>query len=117
MLEKYYKGLVTYRTSFWVTTNWDHESTMEIQKKSKDEYEKKLNNKLFSKLDFISIASYFELTDNNVNTVDNLVSAINSSQRYERGQAIKEEVEAFNDKWQKPILFGELGFPKQKGLL
>lgn len=114
-VRKYYKGLVTYRTSFWITTNWDHESSMEMQKKLKAEYEKKLNNKLFSKLDFISIASYFELTDNNVNTVDNLVSAINSSQRYERGQDIKEEVEAFNDKWQKPIFFGELGFPKTEG--
>lgn len=108
----YYKGLVTYRTSFWVTTNWNVESTMEMEKQLKSQYEKKLNNKLFSKVDFISIASYFELTDNDVNTVDNLVNAINSSQIYYRNQAIKEEVKAFNEKWGKPIFFGELGFPR-----
>lgn len=111
-VRKYYKGLVTYRTSFWITTNWNDESTMEIQKQLKSDYEKKLNNKLFEKLDFISIASYFELTDNKVNTVDNLVNAINSSQRYYRNQGIKEEIKKFNDKWQKPIFFGELGFPR-----
>ncbi|MBU3109185.1 glycoside hydrolase family 113 [Clostridium gasigenes] len=108
----YYKGLVTYRTSFWVTTNWNVESTMEIEKQLKSQYENKLNNKLFSKVDFISIASYFELTDNNINTVDNLVNSINSSQRYYRKQEIKEEVKAFNGKWGKPIFFGELGFPR-----
>ncbi len=108
----YYKGLVTYRTSFWITTNWNVESTMEIEKQLKSQYENKLNNKLFSKVDFISIASYFELTDNDINTVDNLVNSINSSQRYYRKQEIKEEVKAFNEKWEKPIFFGELGFPR-----
>lgn len=111
-VREYYKGLVTYRTSFWITTNWNIESTMEMQKQLKNDYEKKLNNKLFSKLDFISIASYFELTDNNINTVDNLVNSINVSQRYNRKQGIKEEISAFNEKWQKPIFFGELGFPR-----
>jgi len=111
-VRKYYKGLITYRTSFWVTTNWNDESTMEIQNQLKSDYEKKLNNKLFEKVDFISIASYFELTDNKVNTVENLVNAISSSQRYYRNQGIKEEIKEFNAKWQKPIFFGELGFPR-----
>ena len=114
-VRKYYKGLVTYRTSFWVTTNWGYESSMEEQNQLKREYEEKLNNKLFSKVDFISIASYFELTDNEINTVDNLVNAIDSSQRYERKQRIEDEIRAFNEKWQKPIFFGELGFPRTEG--
>lgn len=108
---KYYKGLVTYRTSFWVTANWEEESTKEEVEKLQLAYEEKLNNKLFSKLDFISIASYFELTDNNENTVDNLVISLEESQRYYRKQNIQKEVKAFNEKWGKPVFFGELGFP------
>lgn len=106
-----YKGLVTYRTNFWVTASFDPESVAA--------YESKLNNKLFSKLDFISIAAYFELTNNLTNTVENLMSAIESSQitvdGQERNQNIKQEIENFYDKWNKPIFFGELGFPKIDG--
>ncbi|MHC6180917.1 glycoside hydrolase family 113 [Clostridium sp. JNZ X4-2] len=104
----YYKGLVTYRTNWWYTASWDT--------KSITDYENKLNNKLFSKLDFISIAAYFELTNNPKNTVENLVSAIESSQISVNGQIrnqnIKQEIKNFYDKWNKPIFFGELGFPK-----
>jgi hypothetical protein len=107
----YYKGLVTYRTNFWYTASWDS--------KSVDAYEDKLNNKLFSKLDFISIAAYFELTNNPTNTVENLTSAIESSQIVVdgliRNQQIKQEIKNFYDKWKKPIFFGELGFPKING--
>lgn len=107
----YYKGLVTYRTNKWDTAKWDT--------KSIEDYKSKLNNKLFSKLDFISIAAYFELTDNPENTVENLVSAIESSQisvdGQIRNQNIKQEIKNFYDKYNKPIFFGELGFPKING--
>jgi hypothetical protein len=103
-VRKYYKGLITYKTSWWVTAEWKPELT--------SDYQKKLNNKLFSKLDFISIAAYFELTDNDTNTVENIVSAINSTQIYNRKQNVEQEIENFYDKWNKPIFFGELGFPK-----
>lgn len=56
---KYYKGLITYRTSFWTTANWDDEATKEQVAKLDENYDKKLNNSIFSKVDFISIASYF----------------------------------------------------------
>jgi len=104
-VRKYYKGLVTYRTNFWYTAvEWKPPVTTQ--------YEKKLNNKVFSKLDFISIATYFQLTENDTNTVDNLVASLDSSQRYDRKQNIKKEIKSFYDKWKKPIFFGELGFPK-----
>lgn len=109
---KYYKGLITYRTSFWTTANWDDEVTKKQVGDLNKKYDEKLNNKIFSKVDFISIASYFELTDNDVNTVDNLEKALISSQRYNRKQEIKEQVKNFYDKWNKPIFFGELGFPR-----
>lgn len=100
----YYKGLVTYRTGWWYTAEWKPETTKI--------YEKKLNNRMFSKLDFISIAAYFELTDKDTNTVENIESSIQSTQIYNRKQNIKKEIKNFHDKWNKPIFFGELGFPK-----
>lgn len=109
---QYYKGLVTYRTSFWTTANWKDEVTKKQVDELNKKYENKLNNKIFSKVDFISIASYFELTDNDLNTVENLVKALTSSQRYLREQEIKKQVENFYDKWNKPIFFGQLGFPR-----
>jgi len=110
-VKTYYKGLVTYRTNWWAKASWDPTS--------KTHYESKLNNKLFSKLDFISIAAYFELTNNPTNTVENLVSAIEKSQISVEGlirnQNIKDEIKEFNNTWEKPIFFGELGFPKISG--
>jgi len=104
----YYKGLVTYRTNKWDTASWSPDSIAA--------YNNKLNNKLFSKVDFISIAAYFELTNNPTNTVGNLASAIENSQITFNGQVrhqnIKQEIKNLYDKWNKPIFFGELGFPK-----
>lgn len=106
-VRKYYKGLVTYRTCWWYTAEWKPETI--------NSYEKKLNNKLFSKVDFISIAAYFELTNNNTNTPENLFRAIQSTEIYNRKQNVKKEIKNFHDKWNKPIFFGELGFPKTNG--
>lgn len=103
-VRKYYKGLITYKTNWWQTAWWKPELTFA--------YEKKLNNKLFSKLDFISIASYFELTNNDTNSVDNIVSSIQSTEIYDRKQNVKKEIKNFYDKWKRPIFFGELGFPR-----
>lgn len=102
-VRKYYKGLINYRTSWWVTAEWKPELTLE--------YQKKLNNRLFSRVDFISIAAYFELTGNDTNTVGTLISAIKSTQIYERKQNVTQQIKNFYDKWNKPIFFGELGFP------
>lgn len=107
-VREHYKGLVTYRTNKWDTASWAPDSITA--------YNNKLNNKLFSKVDFISIASYFELTDNATNTVENLSKSIENSQISISGnvrhQNIKQEIKNFYDKWNKPIFFGELGFPK-----
>ena len=103
-VKKYYNGLVTYRSSWWITAKWD--------KSSAKSYEAKLNNKLFSKLDFISIAAYFELTDKGTNSVKNLVSALQSTQILARNQNVKQELKNFHNKWNKPVFLGELGFPK-----
>ncbi|MGL5694126.1 MAG: glycoside hydrolase family 113 [Peptostreptococcaceae bacterium] len=100
-----FKGLVTYRTSWWYSAKWDE--------KSIKRYNDKLNNKLFSKVDFISIACYFELSDKRENTVEELTRYLSQSQIYNREQNIKEEIKNFYDKYNKPIFFGELGFPRK----
>lgn len=64
-------------------------------------------------MDFISIAAYFELTDQETNTVDDLVNSIYSTQIYSRHQNIYEELKNLSLKWNKPVFFGELGFPKR----
>lgn len=99
-----YEGLITYRTSWWITADWDPATITK--------YETKLNNKLFSKLDFISIAAYFELTNNDTNSIENLVDALHGSQIFNRKQNVKKEIKNFYTKWNKPIFFGELGFPR-----
>ncbi|MDT8719283.1 hydrolase [Clostridium sp. 19966] len=101
---KYYKGLITYRTNHWNTAVWDSNSL--------EAYNKKLNNNLFLKLDFISIAAYFELTENAVNSQDKLSAALESTEIYGRKQNVKGEIKKFYDKYKKPIFFGELGFPR-----
>jgi hypothetical protein len=106
-VRKYYKGLITYKTSWWRTAKWEPQLTTD--------YDKKINNIMFSKLDFIAIAAYFELTSNSTNTTENIVDAIESTQIYDRKQNVKKEIKDFYDKWEKPIFFGELGFPKIEG--
>jgi len=101
-----YDGLVTYRTNWWYTAEWD-ESSLEA-------YERKINNGVFGKVDFISIAAYFELTDRPINTVRQLTEALHSTDLYGRKQNVVAEIERFQAKWGKPIFFGELGFPKRE---
>ncbi|UWD48165.1 hydrolase [Clostridioides difficile] len=101
-----FDGLVTYRTNWWYTKKGDLDSKLS--------YEQKLNNNFFDKLDFISIATYFELSDKPVNTVDELISALHSSTVNNRGQNIKEELYNLSKVHRKPIFFGELGFSNRE---
>ncbi|MEW9076912.1 glycoside hydrolase family 113 [Terrisporobacter glycolicus] len=100
-----FKNQVTYKTSWWYTAYWDEES--------KNKYNEKLNNKLFSQVDFISIAAYFELSDKAENTVDELINALSCTTIYNRNQNIIKEIENFHTKYKKEIFFGELGFPRK----
>ena len=102
-----YKGLVTYRTNRWDTLASDIRT---IKK-----YENKLNNDLFSKLDFISVSAYFELTENATNSVSELSNAIFKTEKFNRKQNIYQELKNFYLKTGKQIFLGELGFPKKNG--
>nr|SUY22544.1 putative enzyme with TIM-barrel fold [Clostridioides difficile] len=75
-------------------------------------YEQKLNNNFFDKLDFISIAAYFELSNKPVNTVDELISALHSSTVNNRGQNIKQEIYNLYKAHRKPIFFWRIRFFK-----
>lgn len=104
-LIQYLKGKYTakliYRTNWWVTASWAPETVTA--------YNAKLNNPLFAEVDEIAIAGYFELTDEDVPSVETLKKAIKNVPLFGRGQNIYQEIKAFNTKWNKPIFFGELG--------
>lgn len=104
-VRKNFKGLVTYKTNFWYTADWDEQK--------KQEYLKKLNNPLFGKVDFISFAAYFELDDKDMLSEEELTKDIYSSDIHKRRQNIYKEIRNFHQKWNKPIFFGELGFPRK----
>lgn len=99
-----FDGLVTYKTTWWYTAFWDKESIKR--------YKDKLNNKLFYKVDFISIASYFELSSKETNTVTQLVNCLKATTVNNRNQNVKSEIEQFSKTYNKQIFFGELGFPR-----
>ncbi|CAM3229599.1 hypothetical protein GHI93_12010 [Lactococcus hircilactis] len=106
-LKAKYTAPMIYRTNYWVTASWAPDTITA--------YQNKLNNPLFGLVDEIAIAGYFELTDKDVPTVDELKQAILNVPIYNRGQNIFSEIKAFNDKWKKKIFFGELGIAPYKG--
>ncbi|MDR3599314.1 MAG: hydrolase [Desulfosporosinus sp.] len=103
-----YPGRITYKTNWWYTAKWDTQKA-----EQNDTYTRKLNNPVFEKVDFISVAAYFELTDKDTNTVENLVSSLYSTQIFKRQQNVFSELENLSTRWQKPVFFGELGFPRR----
>lgn len=96
-----FSGRVSYIINHWITATWDEEFTAK--------YQATLNNPMFGELDFISIAAYFELTEKENPTIADLRQYLLSVDKYSRGQNVYNEIKAFNDKWKKPIFFGELG--------
>jgi hypothetical protein len=106
-VKKSYKGLVSFRTNWWTTAVW--------KKSLAQEHEAITNNSLFTKVDFISIAAYFELTDKPTNSVKTLTDALYSSTTHKRKQNIYQEIKDFHLKTGKQIFFGEIGFPKRNG--
>lgn len=103
-----YQGRITYKTNWWYTAEWDTEKDG-----LHDTYAAKLNNPVLQEVDFISVAAYFELTDQDTNTVENLVSSIYSTPIFNRHQNIYNELKNLSSRWNKPVFFGELGFPKR----
>lgn len=103
-----YKGQITYKTNWWYTAEWEKEKEDRM-----GSYSLKLNNPILEKVDYISVAAYFELTDKEINTVEELVSSIYSTSLFERKQNVYEELKNLSTHWDKPVFFGELGFPKR----
>lgn len=101
-----YDGKVIYRTSWWITAYWASETITA--------YQAKLNNPIYGLVDIISIAAYFELTDNPDATVDDLIANIYKVSLHERGQNVFQEIMNFYEKWGKFIFFGELGIAPYK---
>lgn len=101
-----YTGLVTYRTNWWITADWAPDTVQA--------YQNKLNNEIFGAVDFISVAAYFELNEENVPSSEELAADLFRVSKYGRGQNIYQELLNFYDKWKKPIFLGELGFSNRE---
>lgn len=96
-----------YRTNWWITASWDEEL--------KRKYEEKVNNPIWDNVDIISIASYFELNEKAIPTVDELYKDLTEGTSvFGRKQNVYAEVKKFYDTWKKPIMFGELGCPSKE---
>jgi hypothetical protein len=100
-----YDGYITYKNNWWYTAEWDESSQINFQRI--------LNNRVFEKVDFISIGTYFELSEQPTNTVEELKEALYRSTVHGRRQNIVGEIEQLHERWNKPIFMGELGFPKR----
>jgi hypothetical protein len=101
-----YNGQITYKTNWWYTAEWEKPKDNRI-----GSYPLKLNNPILQKVDFISVAAYFELSNKETNTVEELVNSIYSTSIFERHQNVYEELKNLSNQWNKPVFFGELGFP------
>ena len=102
-VKKTYSGKVFFRTNWWKTASWVPETVQA--------YQSTLNRKFWQYVDVIAIAAYFEVTDEQNPSSETLQKELHSTEIYNRKQDIVSEIKAFNDKWHKPIFFGELGLP------
>lgn len=102
-VKKTYSGKVFFRTNWWKTASWAPETVQA--------YQSTLNRKFWQYVDVIAIAAYFEVTDEQNPSSETLQKELHSTEIYNRKQDIVSEIKAFNDKWHKPIFFGELGLP------
>lgn len=107
-VRKVYSGNIIYRTNKWITATWEPSLTTQYQKNKRD-------NPIWGMVDIISIACYFEVTDTKNPSVDELTSGIRNVPYLSRGQNIFDEIKQIHDKWNKPIMFGELGIPPFDG--
>ena len=102
-VKKVYQGKVFFRTNWWKTASWAPETVQA--------YQATLNRTFWQYVDVISIAAYFEVTDEINPSSETLQKELHSTEIYDRKQDIVSEIKAFNDKWNKPVFFGELGLP------
>lgn len=109
-LRPIFKGQLIYRTNWWYSATWDAPST--------EAFEKKKETPLFKKVDVLSIASYFEVTnDADIMSVPDLKVALNNTLKNSRGQKIIDQIKELHEATGKPITFGELGISNYVGTM
>lgn len=110
-LRPIFKGDIIYRTNWWYNAVWDEPTTKA--------FETKKETPLFKKVDVLSIASYFEVTNTgeDIMSVPELKTALNSTTKYSRQQHIIDQIKALHEATGKPITFGELGITNFKGAM
>ncbi|RKD21486.1 hypothetical protein BEP19_14795 [Ammoniphilus oxalaticus] len=99
-LKRIYKGNLIYRTNWWYQNA---------------QLEEKLANNLFSLVDIIAIAAYFEVSDDPSPSKRVLKESLYNTTVWNRGQNIVSDIETLSKKWNKPIFLGELGIAPYDG--
>ena len=102
-----FSGQLLYMSSYWTTATWDTNSN--------NKYQTKLAYPLWGMVDIIAIAPYFEVTDESEPTASDLEGYFKNVPLYQRGQNIYQEIKNFYDKWNKPVLLGDVGIPAYSG--
>lgn len=109
-LRPIFKGQLIYRTNWWYSASWDATSS--------DAFEKKKETPLFKNVDVLSIASYFEVTnDADIMKVSDLKPALNNTSKNSRGQKVIDQIKELHEATGKPITFGELGITNYVGAM
>lgn len=109
-LHSIFKGQIIYRTNWWYNATWDAATT--------EAFEKKKETPMFKKVDVLSIASYFEVTnDADIMSVPDLKVAMNNTSKNSRGQKIIDQIKELHEATGKPITFGELGITNYVGAM
>ncbi len=92
-----YHGKLSYSVNYWFDRN---------------EYEEVFEMTQWQHLDYIGVTGYFELTDKADPTIENLEAAW-TNDRY--GQNIIADLETLISRYEKPIVFSEIGYVSRDG--
>lgn len=100
---------IIYRTNWWLTASWAPETITA--------FEAKRENPLFAEVDIIAVAAYFELMDTARPDQDEIADSLYATTLFSRFQNVYDECRQLAQRWNKPLLFGELVCAKYEGAL
>lgn len=99
---------VVYRTNHWITAPGPYAVSPAEEVALEAAFTAVVENPIWNLVDYVSIAAYFELTDESNPSTEAVIEALHYSTFGSRLQPIVAEVERLATYTGKPILFGEL---------
>ncbi len=96
-VRKYYSGEISFSVNFWTT---------------RSEFREVLNMAQWKDLDYIGVTGYFELTPSDNPSINRLEHAWTSDLH---GQNVIKDLKRIRDKFDKPVVFWEIGYQSKNG--